>query len=60
MFATVVVQREKQMTFTEFKSVMQSHEESAKTRGKRKDTWWEGCQCGGEYVDKAKFQWELF
>ena len=52
-FATVAVQREKQMTFAEFKS--------AKPRGKRKDTWWEGCQRGGEYhVDEAKVRWELF
>jgi hypothetical protein len=53
MFATVVVQREKQMTFTEFKSVMQSHKESAKTHGGK-------AASVGEYVDKAKFQWELF
>ncbi|CAB4019984.1 myosin heavy fast skeletal muscle, partial [Paramuricea clavata] len=32
-FATVVVQREKQMTFAEFKSALRSHEESAKTHG---------------------------
>ena len=30
-FATVIVQREKQMTFAEFKSALRSHEESAKT-----------------------------
>ena len=29
--ATVIVQREKQMTFAEFKSALRSHEESAKT-----------------------------
>ncbi|CAB3995742.1 myosin heavy fast skeletal muscle [Paramuricea clavata] len=32
-FATIVVQREKQMTFAEFKSTLRSHEESAKTHG---------------------------
>ncbi len=31
-FATVVVQREKQMNFAEFKSALRSHEESAKTQ----------------------------
>ena len=31
MFTTVIVQREKQMTFAEFKSALPSHEESAKT-----------------------------
>mgnify|MGYP002803371089 CR=1 FL=1 len=30
-FSTVIVQREKQMTFAEFKSALRSHEESAKT-----------------------------
>ncbi|CAB3996099.1 myosin heavy fast skeletal muscle [Paramuricea clavata] len=32
-FATVVAQREKQMTFAEFKSALRSHKESAKTHG---------------------------
>ena len=32
-FATIVVQREKQMTFVEFESALRSHEERAKTRG---------------------------
>ncbi|CAB3996656.1 myosin heavy fast skeletal muscle [Paramuricea clavata] len=32
-FATVVVQKEKQMTFAEFNSALRSHEESAKTHG---------------------------
>ena len=36
-------------------------ERAAKPRGKRKDTWWEGCQRGGEYhVDEAKVRLELF
>ena len=54
-FATVVVQREEQMTFAEFKSALRSHKENAKTHGA------ETRQHGGKHHDEeAKVRGKLF